>query len=629
VSERWPHVTLLARELAAAADRNAVANVLARRLEQAFRPTALAIAFEDTDAESAMPLIAKPAPAEVYRPFLTLALRRGALRLEGTEAASRLGLLTAPAAHLLLIPLLAGQTRQGALLIGGPPAQWTAEDQAVAEAMAAVATGVLAQMARAPAAAMWARVADGLGLALAIIDGRGRVAEANRAFGQLVRSAPTALVGWPWIALVPPAWGDGIAQVLGAPGDARPEMELKASGRTFIASAFSMPSAQRGERVLLLDDQTERRRLQEQLFQSEKMSAIGQLIAGVAHELNNPLTSVVGFADFLAEQTQVPPGLREPLEVLRTEAERAATVVKNLLRFARKHDPERKRLPIKPVIESIASLLRGQLLAQNIELQLEFEAGLPELDLDPQRLTQVLLNLVNNSAQAITAHARPGTIVLSVRHWHGGAAIEVRDDGPGMSPEVAAQAFDPFFTTKAEGQGTGLGLPIAQGIIREHGGQIALVTSPGAGATFTIELPAGHAPRRSDPAIVAPAPQRALKVLVVDDEPHILHYLRATLESWGHEVATAGDGAAALASTRDNLWDVIVTDLRMPRVSGRDFYEALATEHPQLAQRVIFSTGDTVRGDTLAFLEKQGRPVLHKPFSLSDLRSALATASAR
>jgi two-component system NtrC family sensor kinase len=625
VSERWSQVTLLARELSVTTDRNAVAQALVRRLEQAFKPTALAFAFEEGDAEAAAPLHAKPSPGDVYRPFLTLALRRGVLRLEGTEAASRLGLLTAPAAHLLLIPLLAGQARQGAFLLGGPPGKWTPEDQAIAEAMAAVAAGTLAQLSRAPAAAMWGKVADGLGIALAIIDHRGRVAEANRAFGQLVRSAPSSLGGWPWMALVPPAWGDGIAQVLNA--EAKLEVELKAAGRTFIASAFSMPTAQKGERVLVLDDQTERRRLQEQLFQSEKMSAIGQLIAGVAHELNNPLTSVVGFADFLAEQAQAPAALKEPLEVLRTEAERASTVVKNLLRFARKHDPERKRLPVKPVVESVATLLRGQLLAQNIELQLEFEPDLAELDLDPQRLTQVLLNLVNNSAQAITGLGRPGVIVLRARHWHGGVAIDVRDDGPGMDPDVAAQAFEPFFTTKPEGQGTGLGLPIAQGIVREHGGQIALTTTPGAGATFTIELPHTTAPRRSDPAIVAPVAQRGLKVLVVDDEPHILHYLRATLESWGHEVVTAGDGAAGLENARERPWDVIVTDLRMPKVSGREFYEALAAEHPQLAQRVVFSTGDTVRGDTLAFLERQGRPVLHKPFSLSDLRSALATAA--
>lgn len=627
MNERWKELPLFARDLAGAADRSEIATLLAKRLESVFRPTAIALAFEEGDAEAATPVVAKPGSAEVYRPFLTLALRRGVHRLDGTEAASRLGLLTAPAAHLLIVPLATGQTRFGAVLLGGPAGRWTTDDQALVEAFAAIAAAVVAQQTRAPAAAMWSRVADGLGIALAIIDKRGRVTEANRAFGQLVRSAPGAISGWPWIALVPPAWGDGIAQVLSAEERARPEVELKAAGRTFIGSAFSMPGATKGERVLMLDDQTERRRLQEQLFQSEKMSAIGQLIAGVAHELNNPLTSVVGFADFLAEQTQVPPSLREPLEVLRTEAERASTVVKNLLRFARRNEPERKRLPIKPVIEQIASLLRGQLLAQNVELTLEFDADLPELDIDPQRLTQVFLNLVTNAAQAITATGRPGLISLRARKWHSGVAIDVRDTGPGMSDEVAAHAFDPFFTTKPEGQGTGLGLSIAQGIVREHGGQISLSTTIGAGATFTIELPGAGAPRRSDPAIPAIANRGPLKVLVVDDEPHILHYLRATLESWGHQVITAGDGAAALETLGRETWDVIVTDLRMPKVSGREFYETLSQRHPEMARRVVFSTGDTVRGDTLAFLEQQGRPVLHKPFSLGDLRAALAAAA--
>ena len=627
MSERWGQVAQLARDLAGAADRTEIAATLVKRLETAFRPTAIAIGFEGGDAEAALPTHAKPGAPELYRPFLTLALRRGVLRLDGTDAATRLGLLTAPAAHLLLIPLAAGQARHGAFLLGGPAGRWTAEDQELAEAFAAVATAVVTQQARAPAAAMWSRVADGLNIALAIIDKRGRLAEANRAFGQLVRSAPTAITGWPWIALVPPAWGDGIAQVLSAGERERPEVELKASGRTFIASAFAMPGASKGERVLMLDDQTERRRLQEQLFQSEKMSAIGQLIAGVAHELNNPLTSVVGFADFLAEQPNVPAGLREPLEVLRNEAERAATVVKNLLRFARRHEPERKRLPIRPVVEGVASLLRGQLLAQNVELSLEFETDLPELDLDPQRLTQVFLNLINNAAQSITGTGRPGQIALKARKWHSGVAIDVRDTGPGMTGEVAAQAFDPFYTTKPEGQGTGLGLSIAQGIVREHGGHIALATIPGGGATFTVELPAASGPQRSDPILIPAEARGPLKVLVVDDEPHILHFLRATLESWGHEVMTATNGAAALETLRGATCDVIVTDLRMPKVSGREFFEALSQEYPDLVRRVVFSTGDTVRGDTLAFLERQGRPVLHKPFSLGDLRAAIATAA--
>lgn len=627
MTDRWGQVGLLARDLAAATDRPALAGALVKHLEATFRPTAIAVAFEEGDAEVAPPLHARPGPGEIYRPFLTLSLRRGVLRLDGTEAASRLGLITAPAAHLLLVPLIAGSSRPGAFLLGGPAARWTTEDQALAEALGAVAGAVLAQQSRAPAAAMWSRVADGLGIALAIIDRRGRIAEANRAFGQLVRNSPSALAGWPWIALVPPAWGDGIAKVLGAEATARQEVELKAGGRTFIASAFDMPGATREERVLMLDDQTERRRLQEQLFQSEKMSAIGQLIAGVAHELNNPLTSVVGFADFLAEQPQVPPNLREPLEVLRTEAERASTVVKNLLRFARRHEPERKRLPVKPVVEGVASLLRGQLLAQNVELQLEFDAELPELELDPQRLTQVFVNLLNNAAQAISTTGRPGVIALRVRKWQRGVAIDVRDDGPGMSAEVAAQAFEAFFTTKPEGEGTGLGLSIAQGIAREHGGQITLTTAPGAGATFTVELPLAAGPRRSDPQLIPVEAPHALRVLVVDDEPHILHYLRATLESWGHQVVTAGDGASALATLRGREWDVIVTDLRMPKVSGRDFYQALTVERPELARRVVFSTGDTVRGDTLDFLERQGRPVLHKPFSLGDLRAALAAAA--
>jgi len=224
VSERWEEIGPLSRDLASAPDRHGIAAALFKHLEATFRPTAVAIAFEEGDAEVSVPTHARPGPAEPYRPFLTLSLRRGVLRLDGTEAASRLGLLTAPAAHLLLVPISAGTARPGAFLLGGPAGRWAPADQALAESFGAVTGAVLAQQSRAPAAAMWSRVADGLGIALAIIDRRGRVAEANRAFGQLVRNSPTALAGWPWIALVPPAWGDGIAQVLGASEGARPEV---------------------------------------------------------------------------------------------------------------------------------------------------------------------------------------------------------------------------------------------------------------------------------------------------------------------------------------------------------------------------------------------------------------------
>lgn len=622
-------ITDFARELAGATDAPAVVECLARALRAAFGPSALAVALTEGDYEAGLPLHAEPGPAERYPLFLTLALRRGTQRLRGEDAAARLGLGPgdAPAPELLIVPLATPRERLGASLVGRTEGPWTEAEAALADALAAQAAAVLAAHGRMPSAEAWERVADALALALCIVDARGRVKGANRAFARLMRSTPSALPGWPWLSLVPPAWAEGLREVLSA-GDQRREAELKASGRTFVATAFPLPGATRGEQVLVLDDQTERRRLQDQLLQSEKMSAIGQLLAGVAHELNNPLTSVVGFADFLAEAGDVPPGLREPLAVIHQEAQRASTIVKNLLRFARKHEPERRRQPLRPLVEQTIGLLRSQLLASGIELHLTAEPGLPELNLDATRIQQVLLNLANNAAQAITATGRPGTITIRLRPWADGAAVEVVDNGPGMTPEVAAQAFEPFFTTKPEGLGTGLGLAISQGIVKEHGGRITVVTSPGAGATFTVELPGDGRPLPDEaPETALPVPTSPLRILVVDDEPHILHYMRATLEGWGHVVDTARDGAEALERARATDPDLIITDLRMPRLSGREFFESLESDRPDLAARTAFSTGDTVRGDTLAFLERQRRPVLHKPFSLADLRRLLAAAT--
>ena len=375
--------------------------------------------------------------------------------------------------------------------------------------------------------------------------------------------------------------------------------------------------------VLLFDDQTERRRLQDQLIQSEKMSAIGQLIAGIAHDLNNPLASVVGFADYLTEVPNVPPSLREPLTVIQEEAERASNIVKNLLSFARKQEHQRRPTALKPLLDATFLLLRNNLMAHRVEATLEVEPDLPMPDIDPNQIQQVFVNLINNAAQAIASTGRPGRVVVRARRWLDGVAIDVADDGPGMSEALAAQVFEPFFTTKPEGEGTGLGLSISQGIVREHGGRIMLTTEEEQGSIFTVQLPLATQPPAPTPDSEQRVPTRRLRVLVVDDEPHILHYMRATLEAWGHIPVVASDGAEALAVAADDNFDLVISDLRMPRLSGREFYEELARRRPELAARLVFSTGDTVRGDTLAFLESLDRPYLHKPFSLAELRSLL------
>ena len=373
------------------------------------------------------------------------------------------------------------------------------------------------------------------------------------------------------------------------------------------------------------------------------MSAIGQLIAGVAHDLNNPLASVVGFSDLLGEASDVPPRLAEPLAVIRQEAERASAIVRNLLSFARRQEGERQLQSIRPILESTHQLLRNQLLAARTELTLEFEPGLPEVEVHANQIKQVFVNIINNAAQAI-AGARPhtgGRIQIVTQCQPDGISVSISDNGPGIPEAVAQRVFEPFFSTKSEGEGTGLGLSICLGIVKEHGGSMSLDpggAGSGRGATFTVELPAGDRMGLSPPparrgagggtetAVAAVARERPerLRVLVVDDEPHILHYMQATLESWGHEVVLARDGSQALKRALMQPFDLIICDLRMPRLGGREMFHTLARMHPTVADRIIFATGDTVRGDTLQFLEELGRPFLQKPFKLDALRRVLA-----
>lgn len=471
---------------------------------------------------------------------------------------------------------------------------------------------------------VWEDAADAVSLALCIVDRAGRVESGNRAFGELAGSPAGGVIGRMWTELLPEDWRDGVGTVL--MGKEPQEVDLEIGNRTIAVTSFCTGGPAAGRHVLLFEDQTDRRRLQDRLIQSEKLSAIGQLIAGVAHDLNNPLTSVVGFADFLAESSDVPPRIREPLRVIQQEAERASKIVKNLLSFARRQET-RQTAALRPILDATIGLLRNNLSAEQISLQTEFERDLPDLDLNPTQIQQVFVNLIQNAAQAIAASGRPGTVRVRARRWMDGVAIDVVDDGPGMEPDIAARVFEPFFTTKPESQGTGLGLSISQGIVKEHGGRITLTTAPGQGATFTVELPGRVRAPEQPPQPVEQDVIRQLHVLVVDDEPHILHYIRATLEAWGHSVVTASDGAAGLERAIAEQFDLIISDLRMPRTGGREFFEALVRRKPEAARRVAFSTGDTVRGDTLDFLEAQGRPCLQKPFSLAELRGLLRDAA--
>ena len=622
-------VIAFGQELAGTLRRASVVDALLRHVRENLAPTEIALSLFHHDVDARDSVHAWPLRGPNRQQLLEHASRNGALLLaNGLEPLIQGGLSPQPdaAGSWLFAPFIAKGRVTGTIAVRGEPDRYTPHDLALLEGLVSQASIAL-ESARLvdlhdDGRRSWQEVVDAISPALCIVDRGGRIRRANRAFADLVNAPPASLIGRPWQAFAPPEWATELQRALDQQGAGR-EVELRTRERTYAVSAVPISSTDRSAVILLFDDQTERRRLQDQLIQSEKMSAIGQLIAGITHDLNNPLASVVGFADYLTEVPEVPPSLREPLTVIQEEAERASNIVKNLLSFARKQEHQRRPTALKPLLDATFLLLRNNLMAYRVEASLEIEPDLPMPDIDPNQIQQVFVNLINNAAQAIASTGRPGTVVVRARRWLDGVAVDVVDDGPGMSEALAAQVFEPFFTTKPEGEGTGLGLSISQGIVREHGGRIMLSSEEDRGSVFTVQLPLATRP----PAPVPDADERVLtkrlRVLVVDDEPHILHYMRATLEAWGHIPVVASDGAEALAVAADEAFDLVISDLRMPRLSGREFYEELARRRPEIADRLVFSTGDTVRGDTLAFLESLDRPYLHKPFSLAELRSLL------
>ena len=643
VAEILNRLTALSQELAGAFRPVSIVEIVARVLTEQLAPGRLSIMLLDVDTNR---LVVNhhngPRPATTDDPLLQLALRRGPLVFPDNVLARAAELdvrVEKPVpASWLGTPIVAASRTIGAAALEGDSKHPMNEDAlmftraVLAQAAIALENARLVELLSS-GKREWEQTVDAFNQAICYVDPRGAVRRANRMFAELIKLPVTALPGRPWLTLVPPAWVDPIARLLTPEGGSN-AIEVRSGDRTLLVTAI--PAGEPGATVLLFEDQSEKRRLQDQLLQSEKMSAIGQLIAGVAHDLNNPLASVVGFSDLLGEAPDVPPRLAEPLAVIRQEAERASAIVRNLLSFARRQEGERQLQSIRPILESTHLLLKNQLLAARVELTLTFEPGLPEVEVHANQIKQVFVNIINNAAQAIAstrAKQGGGRIDIVTRCEPDGLSVNISDNGPGIPEAVVQRIFEPFFSTKSEGEGTGLGLSICHGIVKEHGGDISVEpggAGSGRGATFTVQLPTGiraelspHAAGAETDSGRAERPEH-LRVLVVDDEPHILHYMQATLESWGHEVIVANDGSQALKRALLQPFDLIICDLRMPRLGGREMFQTLARMHPTVADRIIFATGDTVRGDTLQFLEELGRPFLQKPFKLDALRRVLA-----
>ncbi|ANM31942.1 hypothetical protein ABI59_23820 [Acidobacteria bacterium Mor1] len=371
---------------------------------------------------------------------------------------------------------------------------------------------------------------------------------------------------------------------------------------------------------------TEQKQLHEHLLQSEKISALGMLVSGVAHELKNPLTSVIGFCELLMMK-ESDPGKRRGLDKVRSEAHRSVRIVNQLLSFSRKRVVEKRLANVNDVLDRVIELKAHDLQMRNIELQRRYAPVLPPVWIDDHQFEQVFLNLVNNAEHALRDRDQPRRLIVETRAERERVGILFIDNGPGLPREQINQVFLPFFTTKPAGEGTGLGLSLCHGIVTEHGGSIDFDSAAGQGTTLRIEIPradptriAEEQPRDEARGTARPAPG---KLLVVEDDPTIGEMVDSYFRAQGWSVDVARDGFEALRKVGQTAYDALLVDLLMPGMDGRELYRRLHESRPDLARRIVFATGDLNDETNVAFLERRSNPVLTKPYTLDSLTDAI------
>lgn len=375
------------------------------------------------------------------------------------------------------------------------------------------------------------------------------------------------------------------------------------------------------ENALLEDNQ---KHTEERLRGTARLASIGELAAGVAHEVNNPLTNILGYSQMLLNEDH-PETFREDLETVISESQRAAKIIRNLQLFARRSVTDMNPAHINEILSRALDLKQHEFVKSEISVDLDLAEDLPKVLIDEHQLIQVIVNILTNAQQAMESIQR--TRELSVRTTISGEKVRIRiqDSGPGIPPERKMLIFEPFYTTKEVGMGTGLGLSICHGIIQEHQGAIWSSSLPGQGATFNIELPAWYGQEEEQVSGSQPsaATVRHGHVLAVDDDPQMRNLLQRSLEQDEYEVDLAEDGAEAWKLIQANTYDCVLLDLKMPEMNGKELFRLMQGSPKGMADKVIFITGDTADMDSQEFVASYNNPVMQKPFQLDDLMSVV------
>ncbi|MAE71172.1 MAG: hypothetical protein CME06_11990 [Gemmatimonadetes bacterium] len=377
--------------------------------------------------------------------------------------------------------------------------------------------------------------------------------------------------------------------------------------------------------IFTFHDRDERDSLARQVAHLDRLASVGEVMASIAHELNNPLTSIIMAMEVLPKKGRE--ARRELLRQVRKDTARALDLARKVLAFGRNGSGGVELIRPNALLKSALDLVGADLRKSDIQVRFRQGRGLPLIEGDLVELRQVLVNLLINARQALEGCGARREVELRSRRGSRHVEIEVSDSGAGIEPAVLRRIFEPFYTTKPKGEGTGLGLCISRGIIEAHRGELSVRSAPGEGSTFTITLP----PAKATPSDSAPAPEPldevecdgTKRVLVVDDEEVLAELLREILEEAGYEVDTACSVESALERINAQVFDIIMSDVRMPGLGGRDLYRKLEQDEPSLARRMVFMTGDVVSPETVRFFERTRAPHLSKPFRLRELNQAL------
>jgi PAS domain S-box-containing protein len=414
-----------------------------------------------------------------------------------------------------------------------------------------------------------------------------------------------------------------------------PRERIRKDGARIFAedSAFPLRNEQGeiiGFRGVIIDV-TELKQAEEEKSQIEqkaqlasRLACVGELASGVAHEINNPLTGVVGYTHLLLARKDIPQDMRRDLETISEGAQRVADIVKKLLTFAGQQKPEQKLTNINEIISTTLDLQAYELASNNIRVDFQPYRDLPMTIVDPGQLQQVFLNLIINAKTEMKLAHGKGKLSIKTEHIDNTIRISFKDSGPGIAKENLGRIFNPFFTTREVGRGTGLGLSVCHGIISEHKGRIWAESKSGRGATFILELPIVTEDKQAvplEPTVEKPKKVTKAKILIVDDEPSIRQLVSRVLSKEGHEVEAAGDAEDALKMIKSKRYSLILLDIKTPGIGGIKLYKQLQEIAASLPKRVVFVTGDVMDKRSTDFLTKTKAPYIIKPFDAEQLKT--------